>query len=126
MAPTTQREKPPRAGTDFTCFRQSAMLRQFDPKAIDYAPSDEIESLADLVGHEPGAVEAFFKKTYVTGGMRTLLRQGLQGVETRSAKTVRLGNDAGTDDCGRAAPPGVDGDIKRGLATRRAPRLRGR
>ena len=28
---------------------------QFDPKAIDYALSDQIESLDDLVGHEPGA-----------------------------------------------------------------------
>ena len=28
---------------------------QFDPKAIDYALSDQIESLEDLVGHEPGA-----------------------------------------------------------------------
>ena len=51
---------------------------QFDPKAIDYALSEQIESLEDLVGHEPGAAEAFFAKTYVTGGMRTLLRQGLQ------------------------------------------------
>lgn len=71
---------------------------QFDPKAIDYALSDQIESLEDLVGHEPGAAEAFFKKTYVTGGMRTLLRQGLQGVETRKCKNCPArGNDAGTD-----------------------------
>ena len=35
---------------------------QFDPKAIDYALSDQIESLDDLVGHDPAAAEAFFKQ----------------------------------------------------------------
>jgi hypothetical protein len=61
---------------------------RFDPKAIDYALSDQIESLEDLVGHEPGAAEAFFKKTYVTGGMRTLLRQGLQRLSGVSGQAV--------------------------------------
>ena len=61
---------------------------QFDPKAIDYALSDQIESLEDLVGHEPGAAEAFFKKTYVTGGMRTLLRQGLQRLAGKTGQAV--------------------------------------
>ena len=61
---------------------------QFDPKAIDYALSDQIESLEDLVGHDAGAAEAFFKKTYVTGGMRTLLRQGLQRLAGSSGQAV--------------------------------------
>ena len=61
---------------------------RFDPKAIDYALSDQIESLEDLVGHEPGAAEAFFKKTYVTGGMHTLLRQGLQRLAGSSGQAV--------------------------------------
>ena len=61
---------------------------KFDPRAIDYALSDQIESLEDLVGHEPGAAEAFFKKTYVTGGMRTLLRQGLQRLAGKSGQAV--------------------------------------
>jgi predicted AAA+ superfamily ATPase len=61
---------------------------QFDPKAIDYALSDQIESLGDLVGHAPGAAEAFFRKTYVTGGMRTLLRQGLQRLAGVSGQAV--------------------------------------
>jgi len=61
---------------------------QFDPKAIDYALSDQIESLEDLVGHEAGAAEAFFKKTYVTSGMRTLLRQGLQRLSGVSGQAV--------------------------------------
>ncbi len=61
---------------------------QFDPKAIDYALSDQIESLDDLVGHEADAAEAFFKKTYVTGGMRTLLRQGLRRLAGASGQAV--------------------------------------
>ena len=61
---------------------------EFDPKAIDYALSDQVESLEDLVDHEPGAAEAFFRKTYVTGGMRTLLRQGLQRLAGRTGQAV--------------------------------------
>jgi hypothetical protein len=61
---------------------------QFDPKAIDYALSDQVESLEDLVGHDPKAAEAFFRKTYVTGGMRTLLRQGLQRLAGVSGQAV--------------------------------------
>jgi hypothetical protein len=51
---------------------------KFDPKAIDYALSDQIENLDDLIGHDPKEAEAFFRKTFVTGGMKILLRQGLQ------------------------------------------------
>jgi hypothetical protein len=40
----------------------------FDPKAIDYALSDQIESLGDLADHDVAAAAAFFGKTYVTGG----------------------------------------------------------
>lgn len=60
----------------------------FDPKAIDYALSEQIEDLADLVGHTPAAAEAFFEKTFVTGGMRTLLRQGLQRLSGKSGQAV--------------------------------------
>ena len=35
---------------------------KFDPKAIDYALSDQVESLEDLIEHEPGAAEAFFRR----------------------------------------------------------------
>jgi hypothetical protein len=34
-----------------------------DPKAIDYALSDQIENLDDLIGHDPKDGEAFFAKT---------------------------------------------------------------
>jgi len=60
----------------------------FDPKAIDYALSDQIESLEDLVGHEESDAEAFFRKTYVTAGMKTLLRQGLQRLAGVSGQAV--------------------------------------
>jgi predicted AAA+ superfamily ATPase len=61
---------------------------QFDPKAIDYALSDQIESLEDLVGHSPEKADACFRKTFVTGGMRTLLRQGLQRLAGASGQAV--------------------------------------
>jgi hypothetical protein len=61
---------------------------QFDKKAIDYALSDQIENLDDLLGHKPKQAEAFFKKTYVTGGMKTLLRQGLQRLAGSSGQAV--------------------------------------
>ncbi|KOX56111.1 hypothetical protein ADL19_10425 [Streptomyces purpurogeneiscleroticus] len=60
----------------------------FDPKAIDYALSEQIEDLNDLVGHTPQQAKAFFEKTYVTGGMRTLLRQGLQRLSGKSGQAV--------------------------------------
>lgn len=61
---------------------------RFDPKAIDYALSDQIENLDDLIGHDPKSAEAFFSKTYVTGGMKTLLRQGLQRLGGSSGQAV--------------------------------------
>jgi uncharacterized protein DUF499/Fn3 domain-containing protein len=61
---------------------------KFDPKAIDYALSDQIENLDDLIGHDPKSAEAFFSKTYVTGGMKTLLRQGLQRLSGTSGQAV--------------------------------------
>ena len=60
----------------------------FDPKAIDYALSEQIEDLGDLVGHTPAQAKSFFEKTYVTGGMRTLLRQGLQRLSGKSGQAV--------------------------------------
>lgn len=61
---------------------------KFDPKAIDYALSEQIESLEDLVGHQAGAAQAFFSKTYVTAGMMTLLRNGLQRLAGGSSQAV--------------------------------------
>jgi hypothetical protein len=61
---------------------------KFDQNAIDYALRDQFEDLIDLAGHEPGDAEAFFKKTYVTGGIRILLRQGLQRLAGVSGQAV--------------------------------------
>lgn len=61
---------------------------EFDPKAIDYALSDQIEELGDLIEHSSADAEAFFRKTYVTGGMATLLRQGLQRLAGKSGQAV--------------------------------------
>jgi hypothetical protein len=61
---------------------------RFDPKAIDYALSEQIEQLEDLVGHDEKSAEAFFAKTYVTNGMKTLLRQGLQRLAGSAGQAV--------------------------------------
>jgi hypothetical protein len=61
---------------------------KFDPRSIDYALSDQIENLEDLIGHDAEAAKAFFAKTYVTGGMKTLLRQGLQRLAGTSGQAV--------------------------------------
>lgn len=50
----------------------------FKEDAIAFALTDQIEDLSDLAGHTPSDAEAFFDKTYVTDGMATLIRQGLQ------------------------------------------------
>lgn len=61
---------------------------KFEPKAIEYALSDQIENLDDLIGHDRKDAQAFFAKTYVTGGMKTLLRQGLQRLAGTSGQAV--------------------------------------
>jgi predicted AAA+ superfamily ATPase len=61
---------------------------KFDQNAVDYALSDQIENLDDLVGQTQKAAGAFFNKTYVTGGMKTLLRQGLQRLAGASGQAV--------------------------------------
>lgn len=60
----------------------------FDQKAIDYALSEQIEDLADLIDHSEPDATAFFEKTYVTGGMAILLRQGLQRLAGKSGQAV--------------------------------------
>lgn len=49
----------------------------FDDSAIDYALSDQVEKLEDLIGHDRARADAFFSKTFVTGGMQTLLRRAM-------------------------------------------------
>ena len=61
---------------------------QFDEKAIAYALADQIEDIGTLLDHDYSAAEAFFQKTHVTDGMRTLLRQGLQRLAGVSNQAV--------------------------------------
>lgn len=61
---------------------------KFDPAAINYALSDQIENLDDLIGHTAKTAETFFQKTYLTGGMKVLLRQGLQRLAGKSGQAV--------------------------------------
>lgn len=61
---------------------------RFDTRAIDYALSEQIEDLEDLVGHDESGAREFFGKTYVTGGMQTLLRQGLLRLAGKSSQAV--------------------------------------
>jgi hypothetical protein len=58
---------------------------KFDARAIDYALSDQIENLEDLIGHDRKAAEAFFNKAYATGGMKTLLRQACRAAQAFDA-----------------------------------------
>ena len=46
------------------------------------------ESRPTSSGTNPKSAEAFFSKTYVTGGMKTLLRQGLQRLSGTSGQAV--------------------------------------
>jgi hypothetical protein len=59
----------------------------FDPSAINYALSDQIENLDDLVGHQPKAA-GVLSQDLRHGGMRVLLRRGLQRLAGGSGQAV--------------------------------------
>lgn len=61
---------------------------RFKQDAIDFALTKQIEDLYDLVGHSPEDANDFFDKTYVTDGMATLIRQGLQRLAGRNDQAV--------------------------------------
>lgn len=61
---------------------------EFKQDAIDFALTDQIEDLADLAGHSAADAKLFFDKTFLTEGMRTLLRQGLQRLNGQSNQAV--------------------------------------
>ncbi len=61
---------------------------RFKQDAIDFALTKQIEDLYDLVGHSPEDANNFFDKTYVTDGMATLIRQGLQRLAGRNDQAV--------------------------------------
>jgi predicted AAA+ superfamily ATPase len=46
--------------------------------AINFAHSDQVEHLTDLLVEAESAAKRFFARNFVTQGMERLLRQGLQ------------------------------------------------
>ncbi|RVJ71441.1 anti-phage-associated DUF499 domain-containing protein [Sinorhizobium medicae] len=59
-----------------------------DPGALDFALSDQVEHLSDLLTEAEGAADDFFDKNFVTSGMERLLREGLQRLNGQSAQAV--------------------------------------
>ena len=53
-------------------------LCELDPSAIDFALSDQVERLSDLLVEAEKGAEEFFARNFVTQGMERLLREGLQ------------------------------------------------
>jgi hypothetical protein len=51
---------------------------ELHPIALDYAMSEQIENLSDVIDKTAQDAAEFFGKNYVTAGMETLLRQGLK------------------------------------------------
>ena len=60
---------------------------KFNPIIDDYRMSQGIENLNDLIKDE-GDGREFFERTYITGGMETLLRQGLLRLSGKSDQAV--------------------------------------
>jgi predicted AAA+ superfamily ATPase len=57
------------------------------PNALDIHVGDQIEQI-DAVICDAAQGEAFFAKTFITGGMETLLRQGLARLAGKSSSAV--------------------------------------
>jgi hypothetical protein len=53
-------------------------LCELDPSAIDFALSEQVEHLTDLLVEAESAAEQFFARNFVTQGMERLLREALQ------------------------------------------------
>ncbi|BAQ45812.1 anti-phage-associated DUF499 domain-containing protein [Methylobacterium aquaticum] len=61
---------------------------ELHPMALDYAMGDQIEHLTDLLAQTEKSAGEFFEKNFVTAGMATLLRQGLQRLAGQSDQAV--------------------------------------
>ncbi|WP_411902305.1 anti-phage-associated DUF499 domain-containing protein [Methylorubrum thiocyanatum] len=61
---------------------------ELHPMALDYAMGDQIEHLSDLLAQTEKSAAEFFEKNFVTAGMGTLLRQGLQRLAGQSDQAV--------------------------------------
>src|ERR1017187_4379920 len=61
---------------------------QLHPMALDYAMSDQIENLSDVIERTTADAKEFFDKNYVTKGMELLLSQGLKRLAGKSDQAV--------------------------------------
>ena len=61
---------------------------ELHPIALDYAMSEQIENLSDVIDKTAQDAAEFFGKNYVTAGMETLLRHGLKRLAGRDTQAV--------------------------------------
>ena len=63
-------------------------LCQLSDGALDFALSDQVEHLSDLLTEAEQGAEEFFARNFVTQGMERLLREGLQRLNGKSGQAV--------------------------------------
>lgn len=63
-------------------------LCELNEGALDFALSDQVEHLTDLLVEAEKAAEDFFARNFVTQGMERLLREGLQRLNGQSGQAV--------------------------------------
>jgi hypothetical protein len=61
---------------------------ELHPMALDYAMSEQIENLSDVIEKTEKDAEDFFAKNYITQGMAVLLSEGLRRLAGRSDQAV--------------------------------------
>ena len=61
---------------------------ELHPMALDYALSEQIENLSDVIERTEKEANEFFDKNYVTKGMEILLSQGLKRLAGLSDQAV--------------------------------------
>ncbi|HEY6342484.1 MAG TPA: hypothetical protein VIY49_13395 [Bryobacteraceae bacterium] len=61
---------------------------QLHPMALEYAMSEQIENLSDVINTAAKDAHEFFDKNYVTKGMEILLSQGLKRLAGKSDQAV--------------------------------------
>lgn len=61
---------------------------ELDPGALDFALSEQVEHLSDLLDEAEGSAADFFGRNHVTQGMARLLREGLQRLAGSSSQAV--------------------------------------
>ena len=60
---------------------------QLQPHALSVTLGDQVEQLDELIRDEEGG-EAFFERTYITEGMRTLITEGIARLAAQSSQAV--------------------------------------